>query len=192
MFLSSALEQASLCSVDKWWLGTCIFLLGFCCGFIWDVYLHVAFIGFSTHITQSKYYGLRSCAHQKKYLSLFHFFLSGMEVGRKIWQNVTLFHQSLLPDSGSCMIRGFFMASFWIVRSLQLTPTKDIHRSFKRTVKILILMPRQLYNQKEGLSQSTANFHKHIWIKWLCKYVSYHHLFSTTQKTALFFFPQTF
>lgn len=45
MFLLSALEQASLCSVDKWGLDTCIFLLGFCCGFSWDVYLHVAVIG---------------------------------------------------------------------------------------------------------------------------------------------------
>lgn len=83
--LLSALEQASLCHVDKWGLGSCIFSLGFCYGFSWDVYLHVAFISFSTQITQSKCYGLCSCANQKKMpLSLpFFFFLAAWK-----WENL--------------------------------------------------------------------------------------------------------
>lgn len=84
--LLSALEQASLCHVDKWGLDSCIFSLGFCYGFSWDVYLHVAFISFSTHRVN-----VMDCVAvliRKKCLYLFHiFFLSSMKVGEsaRMW-----------------------------------------------------------------------------------------------------------
>lgn len=188
MLLLSALEQDSLCCVDKWGLDSCIFLLGFCYGFSWDVYLHVAFIGFSTQITQSKCCGLCSCANQKKCLSLFHFFLSSMEVRGRICQNVTLFHQDLLPYTGSCMITGFFMASLWVVCVACSPPLPWTYtHPLKNAIETSVLRLRQLYNQKEGPSWSTINFYKSIWIKLLYKYLSYHQLFSTTQKMAFFF-----
>lgn len=121
--LSCAVEQASLCHVDSWELDeNCIFLLGVCYGFTWDVYLHSCHLHWFLCTNDTMCSGPYCCAKQKKCLYLFHSFHSIMEVGGRIYQNVTLFHQNLLPYSGSSMIRGFFMASLWVV-CVNFSPT---------------------------------------------------------------------
>lgn len=165
LHLPSAVELAGLCHADSQELDGCIFLLGFCYGFTWDIYLHWCHLHQFLYTTCS---GPCCCAKQKKCLSLFHSFYGVMEVGGRICQNVTLFHQNLLPYSGSSMIRGFFMASVWGVY-VNFNPL--VQQTYTDTLKTPILRLRQLYNQKEGLNWSTINFYQWIslWIKLLYK-----------------------
>lgn len=167
LHLSSAVEQGSLCHVDNWELDGCIFLLGFCYGFSWDVYLHWCYLHPLLYTNDTTCSGPCCCAKEKKCLYLFRSFHSIMEVGGRIWQNVTLFCQNLLPYSGSSMIRGSFMASLWVV-CVNFSP--PLPWTYIDPLKTLVLGLRQLYNQKEGLNWSTIHFYQCEWIKLLYKW----------------------